>query len=103
MDKKAEVFQKLFMNKVDEYLPQKKRIISSDDQPFCSPEMKKIKRLKCREYNKHRRSLKWQKLNDAFKKEVIKAKRRYYKDIIKDLKSSKTSQWYFMLKKTMFI
>ena len=87
------------MNKRDELLPQKKRIISSDDQPFCSQEMKKIKRLKCREYNKHRRSVKWQTLNNAFKKEVIKAKRRYYKDIIKDLKSSKTSQWYSKLKK----
>ena len=77
----------------------KKRIISSDDQPFCTQEMKRLKRLKGREYNKNRRSLKWRVLNYEYRRAVIKAKRKYYKDIIKDLKTSKTSQWYSKLKK----
>ena len=38
-------------------------------------------------------------LNYEYKRAVIKAKRKYYKDIIKDLKTSKTSQWYSKLKK----
>ena len=87
------------MDKIDEFLPQKKRIISSDDQPFCSQEIKRLKRLKGREFQKHRRSLKWRVLNYEYKRAVIKAKRKYYKDIIKDLKTSKTSQWYSKLKK----
>ena len=99
VDKKADILQKLLMDKIDEFLPQKKRIISSDDQPFCSQEMKRLKRLKGREFQKHRRSLKWRVLNYEYKRAVIKAKRKYYKDIIKDLKTSKTSQWYSKLKK----
>ena len=34
-----------------------------------------------------------------FKKEVAKAKKRYYRDIIKDLKTSNVSQWFSKLKR----
>ena len=99
VDEKAELLQTILMEKVDEFLPLKKRKISSDDQPFCTEEMKRLKRLKGREFHKNRRSLKWRELNDKYNKEVSKAKKSYYKNIIKDLKSSKTSQWYSKLKK----
>ena len=61
--------------------------------------MKILKRLKSREYNKNRRSNKWEKLNKLFKKEVLKAKRSFYKSKIKDLKESNPSQWYSKLKR----
>ena len=99
VDEKAELLQTILMEKVDEFLPLKKRKISSDDQPFYTEEMKRLKRLKGREFHKNRRSLKWRELNDKYNKEVSKAKKSYYKNIIKDLKSSKTSQWYSKLKK----
>ena len=87
------------MDKVDEFLPQKQRKVSSDDQPFCTEEMKRLKRLKAREYHKHRRSLKWWDLNEKYKRAVSKAKKTYYKNFIKDLKTAKTSQWFSLLKK----
>ena len=61
--------------------------------------MKRLKRLKCREYNNHRSSIKWKDLNDKYKEALIQAKSQYYKNIIKDLKVSNPSQWYSKLKR----
>ena len=36
VDEKSEILQTMLLNKIDEYLPQIKRKISSDDQPFCT-------------------------------------------------------------------
>ena len=83
----------------DEFLPLKKRKISSDDQTFCNAEMKRLKRLKTREFKKNRRSVKWRQLNKRYKKEVKSAKKNYYKKMVKDLKNSKPSQWYSKLKR----
>ena len=73
----------MLLLKLEEYLPVKKRKVCTVDQPFCTDEIKRIKRLKSREYNKHRRSIKWRDLNRRFKREVSSAKRKYYKKIIK--------------------
>ena len=99
VDEKSEILQNLLLSKCNEFLPLKKRKISSDDQPFCTEEMKRIKRLKTREFHKHRRSIKWRELNVRYKKEVSSAKKNYYKNIIKDLKVSNPSQWYSKLKR----
>ena len=61
--------------------------------------MKRLKRLKSREFHKKRKSIKWSDLNRRFKKEVSTAKRKYYKKIIKDLQTSNISQWYSKLKR----
>ena len=61
--------------------------------------MKRLKRQKFREFNKNRCSLKWRDLNENYEKAVISAKRVYYKNIIKDLKTSKIGQWYSKLKR----
>ena len=46
VDEKSEIFQNILLQKVEEFLPQKMRKISSDDQPFCTENMKRLKRLK---------------------------------------------------------
>ena len=46
VDEKTELLQKMLMENVNEFLPQKKRKVSSDEQPFCSEEMKRLKRKK---------------------------------------------------------
>ena len=98
VDEKSEIFQNILLQKVEEFLPQKIRKISSDDQPFCTEKMKYLKRLKSREYHKNRRSIKWRDLSTKYKKEVAQAKKDYFKNIIKDLKNSKIGQWYSKLK-----
>ena len=85
--------------KVNIFFPLKKLKFSSDDSPWCSERIKKLKRLKGREYNKHRSSKKWSDLNDQYKLALIKAKHTYYSNIVKDLKLSNPSQWYSKLKR----
>ena len=99
VDEKTEVLQKILLNKVDEYLPQKVLKISSDDQPFITEKLKCLKRKKSREYNKNRRSKKWHDLNKKYKKEVSLSKKQFYNNIIKDLKKSMPAQWYSKLKR----
>ena len=95
---KAEIFQSLLLTKLEQYLPSKIRKVSSDDQPFCTEKMKKLKRLKSREFNKNRRSIKWTKLNTLYKTEISNAKKKYYKNVLKDLKHSDVRKWYSKLK-----
>ena len=99
VDKKSEIFQNMLLEKLEEYLPTKKRKVCTADQPFCTEEVKRLKRLKSREFSKHRKSIKWRELNRRYKKEVSSAKRNYYKKIIKDLKTSNINQWYSKLKR----
>ena len=99
VDDKAELFQNRLLQKVEEYFPQKTRVISSDDQPFCTEEIKHLKRLKSREYRKNRKSLKWRDLSKQYDTAVKKAKRDFYKKAVKDLKQSKVGQWYSKLKR----
>ena len=47
--------------------------------------LKQLKRKKCREYRKHRRSRKWIILNSAYMKEILIAKKQFYRDKIKNL------------------
>ena len=61
--------------------------------------MKHLKRLKSREYHKNRRSIKWRDLNKRYKKAVAQAKKDFYRNIIRDLKTSKIGQWYSKLKR----
>ena len=66
----------MLLQKVNEFLPTKVRKISSDDQPFWTEKLQKMKRQKAREYQKNRKSLKWMELNKSFKLEVSKAKKQ---------------------------
>jgi hypothetical protein len=50
VDEKSEILQNMLLNKVEEFLPEKKRKISSDDQPFSTERIKGLKRQKSREY-----------------------------------------------------
>ena len=88
VDEKSEILQSLLLNKIDEVLHKAKRKISIDDQPFCTEKMKRLQRKKSREYRKNRKSMKWKEINLKFKKEVSRAKKDYYKQIIKDLRMS---------------
>ena len=73
--KKAEYFQSLFYTKFCEIFPEKTRFISSDDQPFYSEKLKHLKRKKCREFKKRRRSDKYIQLKNKYEIELKKAKK----------------------------
>ena len=98
-DEKAKYFHETMITKLNEYLPTKTRKISSDDQPWCSEQMKKLKRKKSREFHKHRKSIKYMSIEEQYKKAEKTAKHKFYKDTIKDLKQSEPGQWYSKLKR----
>ena len=79
--------------------PEKELKHTSDDSPWICDRVKKIKRLKSREYSKHRKSVKWVKLEEQYKSVLVSAKQKYYKNIVSDLKTSKPSQWYSKIKR----
>ena len=101
--KKADVFQTLFYNKYCQFFPEKTKYVSSDDQPFFNEKLKKLKRKKCREYQKKRSSEKYRNLNKKYEIELKKAKREFYKKKIEQLKSSNPKKWHQQLKRMLRI
>ena len=79
--------------------PEKFRKIQSDDQPWITFKLKKLDRKRKRVYRKERRSVKWHKLDKAFKKEVKQAKADFYKQKIAGLKLEQPGKWYSALKR----
>ena len=73
--------------------------MTSDDSPCCNSKVKRLKRLKCCEYNKHRSSDKWRALDSKYKNCLSQAKTKFYKNMISDLKQSNPSQWYSKIKR----
>ena len=96
---KVETLNKMLLENYQKHFPVKTSKVSTDDSPWCTDKLKHLKRLKCREFNKHRSSEKWQRLNKVYKTAITNAKTKFYKDIIKDLKLSNPSQWYSKLKR----
>ena len=95
---KANILHNLLQTKIDEYLPLKTIKVADDVQPWCNAEVKIIKRLKGREYRKHRTSNKWKNLEEKYQAVKSKAKETYYANMIHDLKDSKPGHWYSKLK-----
>ena len=98
-NKKAEILQCVLVDKYDEYFPEKTRSISSQDQPFFTHKLSKLKRKKTREYNKHRRSSKWDLLEEIYQNELSNSKKGFYRKTIRKLRKSNPGKWYSELKK----
>ena len=97
--KKMNILQNLLSNKFEEFFPEKTRIVTSDDQPFYTNKLQKMRRRKCREFRKHRKSEKWAKMKAEYDIEVGNAKKGYYKKKIKHLSKANPKNWHRELKK----
>ena len=64
-----------------------------------SKSLKKLDRLRKREFCKNKKSEKWQKLNNHFHEKCKIEKQKYYNNIVGDLKVSNVSQWYSKVKR----
>ena len=95
---KAETFQKILVDKLNEIFPEKLRKINNDDQPWITFKLKKLDRRRKRTYHKQRKSEKWKNLDRIFKKEAKLAKSEFYRNKVAELKQKKPSQWYSCLK-----
>ena len=96
---KAQNFQNILMEKLEEIFPEKSRKINSDDQPWVTFKLKKLDRKRKRIFRKERRSENWKILEKSFKKEMKSAKSNFYKKTVADLKLKKPGQWYSSLKR----
>ena len=73
--------------------------VCDEDQAWISKGVKRLDRLRKREFYEHKRSDKWMKLNQQFEEKCKEEKRKYYENIVSDLKSSNISQWYSKVKR----
>ena len=98
-NKQMTVLQQLLVSKYYFFFPTKTKKISSDDEPYFNEKLKLMKRRKCRENNKHRRSTKWNRLQSEFDIQLEKAKFEFYSRKISKLRKTKPKQWHRELKK----
>ena len=87
---KAEKFQHVLLQKLDQFFPEKEVKFSSDDQPWITTKIKKLDRQRKRVYRKHRRSEKWFDLDKQFKQEIKSAKANFYAKTVENLKTGWT-------------
>ena len=98
-NQKAEKFEKIVMNKVNLFFPEKSLKVNENDKPWSNKELIGLDRRCKREYNKNKKSEKWKKLKDLFSEKASKLKEDYYENMVQDLKESNVSQWYSKLKR----
>ena len=94
----AHYFHTELLNTCNQIIPEKTRKVSSDDQPWFTERLQRLNKKKKIEYHKNRRSEKWMKLNNKYKKCVLKTKQNFYDKNIKKLRQVKPHQWYSTLK-----
>ena len=99
VDKKAEKLHNMIMNKLDEVCPEKERKISSDNEPWFTEKLEKLKRKKMRIFRKNRNSEKYKKLKKKYENALKEAKNKFKKRAIDDVMNAKNSQWYQKLKR----
>ena len=96
---KAERFQHLVMDNFQRCFPLKRMKVCDEDQPWASKSLKRLDRLRKREFYKHKQSEKWFSLNRQFEEKCAEEKSKYFQNIVSDLKESNISQWYSKVKR----
>ena len=99
VNEKAQFLKMLLAEKYTKFFPQKVFKVSSDDKPWFKSDLKALDRKRKREFNKHHKSEKWEKLNKEFGERCKAAKEQYFKNMVSDLKESNPSKWYSKLKR----
>ena len=99
VNEKAVYLHQTLLNKFHEIFPLKQIKMSNDDKPWFTDKLKKLDRLRKREFFKRKKSPKWRILNKQFLEETQKAKENYRSNIVDDLKLSNPSNWYSKVKR----
>ena len=99
VDEKVRHFHTYLRSQLDRYFPEKTTKISNLDKKWMSPVLKQLHRQMQREFYRHRKSEKYKKLKNKFKKMKRKAVKSFYSDFVSELKQSDPGKWYAMAKK----
>ena len=90
VDLKAEKLHNMVLNKLDEFCPEKDRKLSSDDEPWFSEKLKKLKRRKNRLFRKNRNSQEYKTFKIKYEAEVKAAKKTFKQKTIDDVLTAKS-------------
>ena len=92
-------FEQLVCSKLNQFCPEKEVKLGSQDKAFISRELKKISRLKNREYTKRGKTQKYKDLERQFKLKYKIEAGKYLNKNLDALKSTKPGRAYSILKK----
>ena len=92
-------FQDQLEGLVSVTFPQKSIIISSEDKPFFTEELRNLKRRRMREYTKHGKSNKYFELKEIFENKMKSELEKYKQKIIDEVSDGKRGSTYPALKK----
>ena len=95
----VEIFHKTLQNNLNIHCPTKVLKLGSHDKPWMNLELKKLHRLKSREYVRNGKSEKYRLLLKQFQLKYKKAAEKYLTKNTEDLKQSNPGQAYRILKK----
>ena len=91
-------FEDLVKTKLDQFCPEKVVRLSSQDKPFITADMKKVKRQKSREYVKNGKTQKYHELSAKFKALYQSEAKKYLDKKLDALRSTNPGQAYHILK-----
>ena len=91
--------QELLDKKMSDIFPKKSFRVSQKDQPWINFELKKLDRLKKREYRKHGKSEKYKKLLEKFDQKYEIAANDHLEKYVRSLKEDNPGKAYSVLKK----
>ena len=92
-------FERLTQEKLNQFCPEKTMKISSQDKVWITEELKKIHRLKSREYIKHGKSVKYKSLSKEFLTKFKLESQKYMQKQMNELKETNPGCAYRILKK----
>ena len=95
----ASKFEQILKINLDKYCPLKKIKVSSQDKPYFNSELKKLHRLKSREYIKKGKTDKYKALKHEFDKKLKIAAQKYLDKNVEELKDIHPGRAYKTLKR----
>jgi 2-oxoglutarate dehydrogenase complex dehydrogenase (E1) component-like enzyme len=98
-DEKADAFQKVAMEMVNQAVPEKVRRIASDDQDWYTDALKRLDRRRRREFRINRRSNHYLKLCQEYQDKCKAEKKKFFKNIVRQAKEAEPGSWYRILKR----
>ena len=98
-NEKVENFHKYMRELLDKYFPEKTVNVTNLDKEWLSPALKLLLRQGQRELFKNGKSKKYKKLRNTFRKRKRESIKMFYKNFVEELKVSKPSRYFQMLKK----
>ena len=95
----TEAFQTKISEMIDDHFPVKTITVSENDQPWITNDLKKLKRLRQREYCKHGKSNRYFDLKNEFLKKQVEAVKHYTDKIMNEVKEGQRTSCYKSLRK----